>query len=161
VVRSEVARRRVRAGQPVEVDPGRSLSRALAALLSEETWSILAILSSAALAVGLFVRWLGRGVRVRVGGGVTAAVAGPALALSVAMTLAMRHDRMHLREAVVVVANARPTDEHGLAVPGATPLPEGARVEVVDASGPWQKVRFGTIEARVAASALRELARAD
>jgi hypothetical protein len=161
VVRSEVARRRVRAGQPVEVDPGRSLSRALAALLSEETWSILAIVTSAALAAGLFVRWLGRGVRVRVGGGVAAAVAGPALALAVAMTLAMRHDRMHLREAVVVVANARPTDEHGLAVPGATPLPEGARVEVVDASGPWQKVRFGTIEARVAASSLRELARAD
>ena len=40
VVRSEVARRRVRAGQPVEVDPGRSLSRALAGLLSEGTWGV-------------------------------------------------------------------------------------------------------------------------
>jgi hypothetical protein len=77
------------------------------------------------------------------------------------MTLAIRHDRMYLREAVVVGPNARPTDEHGLAVPGATSLPQGARVEVVDASGPWQKVRFGTIEVRVAASSLRELARAD
>ncbi|HEY4012161.1 MAG TPA: hypothetical protein VGM06_02385 [Polyangiaceae bacterium] len=161
IVRSEVARRRVRAGQPVEVDPGRSLSRSLARLLSEDTWSALAVASAAGLAVGLFVRWLGRAVRVRVGGGVAAAVAGPVLAVAVVMTLAMRHDRMYLREAVVVGPNARPTDEHGLAVPGATPLPQGARVEVVDASGPWQKVRFGAIEVRVAASSLRELARAD
>jgi hypothetical protein len=161
IVRSEVARRRMRAGQPVEVDPGRSLSRSLAGLLSEDTWSVLAMAAAAGLAVGLFVRWLGRAVRVRVGGGVTAAVAGPVLALAIAMTLAIRHDRMYLREAVVVGPNARPTDEHGLAVPGATSLPQGARVEVVDASGPWQKVRFGTIEVRVAASSLRELARAD
>ena len=54
----------------------------------------------------------------------------------VAMTLAARHDRLDVREAVVVAAGARPTDERGIALAGATPLPEGARVEVVDSRGP-------------------------
>ncbi len=161
IVRSEVARRRARAGQPVEVDPGRSLSRALAGLLAEDTWAILAIVASATLSVGMFIRWLARATRLRIAGTVSAALAGVVLALSVLMTLAVRHDREHVREAVVVVPNARPTDAHGLAIPGATPLPEGARVEIVDPQSAWPLVRFGAIEARLGASALRELARAD
>jgi hypothetical protein len=161
VVRSEIARRRLRAGDPVEVDPGRSLARAVARLLRESTWSRLAIASSAALFVSLFVGWLARARRVRITGGVTAGVAAPMLALSIAMTLAARHDRRHVREAVVVAANARPSNERGLAVPGATPLPEGARVEVIEALGPFSRVRFGSIEARIASNALRELARAE
>lgn len=159
VVRSELARRRLRAGQPVEVDPGRSLARTLASLLGEDTWSVLAVASSAALAAGLFVRWLARASRVRISGSVTAGVAGPLLALAVVMTLATRHDRMQLREAIVVVENARPTDDHGLAIPGATPLSEGARVEVLDTQGAWPEVRVGTVQSRIGASALRELAR--
>jgi hypothetical protein len=161
VLRSELARRRLRAGQPVEVDPGRSLSRTLASLLGEDTWSVLAVVSAAAFAGGLFVRWLAGATRARISGGVVAAVAGPALTLAVVMTLATRHDRTHMREAVVVVASARSTDDHGLAIPGATPLSEGARVEVVDAHGAWPEVRFGSIQVRVGASALRDLARAE
>jgi hypothetical protein len=159
VVRSELARRRLRAGQPVEVDPGPSLSRTLASLLGEDTWSVVAVASSVALAAGLFVRWLAGASRVRISGSVTAGVAGPFLALAVLMTLATRHDRTHLREAIVVVENARPTDDHGLAIPGATPLSEGARVEVLDTQGAWPEVRFGTVQARIGSSALRELAR--
>jgi hypothetical protein len=159
VVRSEVARRRTRAGQPVEVDPGRSLTRTVASLLAEDTWAALAVGASALLALGLLVRWLSRAPRLRVACGVAAGVAAPMLAVSIAMTLAARHDRLGLREAVVVTSSARPTDERGIAVVGATPLPEGARVEVVEARGPWTRVRFGTIEASVAAGALRDLAR--
>lgn len=158
-VRSEVARRRVRAGEPVEVDPGRSLARTVASVLSEDTWSALAALSSASAGLALFVRWLARRRQLRVAGGVAAGVAAPALALAVAMTLAARHDRMHLREGVVVTGSARPTDERGMVVPGAAAFPEGARVELVDARGPWTHVRFGSIEAWLASSALRELAR--
>ena len=161
VIRSEVARRRVRAGEPVEVDPGRSLARALAHLLREDTWSVIAAVSSAALAVGLFVRGRASARRVRIAGGVGAGIAAPVLALAVAMTLAARNDRMHLREAVVVAANAQPIDERGITLPGATPLPEGARVELVEARGAWTLVRFGSIEARIASSGLRELARAE
>jgi hypothetical protein len=161
LVRSEIARRRVRAGEPVEVDPGRSLARTVAGLLAEDTWAGIAVVTSAALAAGLFVRWLARAGRVRVSGGVVAGVAAPLLAAAVAMTVAARHDRTHLREAVVVVSNARPSDERGITTPGATPLPEGSRVELVDARGAWSHVRFGSIETWLASSAVRELARAE
>jgi hypothetical protein len=161
VVRSEVARRKVRAGEPVEVDPARSLARTLAGLLPEDAWSAIAAASSAILGLGLFVRWMANARRARIGGGVAAGVAGPALVIAIGMTLAARHDRMHLREAVLVVANARPTDEHGIATPGAMALPEGARVEIVDTRGAWSRVRFGSKDLWIASTALRPLARAD
>jgi len=159
LVRSEVAKRRARAGDPAAVDPGRSLGRALAGLLLEDTWAILASVASAALSLGLFVRWLARARRVRVTGGVTAGVAAPVLAAALAMTLAARHDRATLREAIVVVPSARPADDRGITMAGATPLPEGARVEVVEVRGAWSRVRFGTIDAWVSSGTLRELAR--
>ncbi len=162
-VRGEVARRRLRAGQAVEVDVGRSLARALAGLLGEDAWALMALAASAALAMGLFVRWLAGHPRARVGGGVLAGVAAPVLLFVIMMTLTARRDRLSLTEAVVVGA-ARPTDEHGVTLPGSTPLPEGARVEVVGPPGearPSVHVRAGTLDAWVSASALRELARAD
>jgi hypothetical protein len=161
LVRSEVARRRVRAGEPVEVDPGRSLSRTLARLLAEDTWALLAVIASATFAFGLFVRWFARAHRMRIFGGVAAGVAVPVLAVATAMTLAARHDRTRVREAVVVVPNSRPSDARGITLPGATPLPEGSRVEVVDERGSWDHIRFGSIEAWMASNTLRELARAD
>jgi len=157
-VRGEVARRRLRAGQPVEVDPGRSLSRTLAGLLVENTWAVVALAASALLGLGLFVRWLARRPRVRVGGGVMAGVAAPALAFALAMTAAARHDRLSLVEAVVVSSNARPTDERGVTVPGSTPVPEGARVEVVGERGESTRVRFGALDAWLPAGSLRPLA---
>jgi hypothetical protein len=159
VVRGEIARRRMRAGEPVEVDPGRSLARTVAALLAEDTWALLSVVASAVLAIGLFVRWLARAPRVRVAGGVSAGVAAPLVAVAVAMTLAAQHDRASLREAVVVVASERPSDPRGIALPGATPLPEGARVEVVGERGAWTRVRFGAVDAWVSSAGLRELAR--
>jgi hypothetical protein len=161
IVRNEIARRRVRAGEPVEVDPGRSLSRALASLLPEWAWSALAVLLSMAFAAGLSARTWARRPRARIAGGVVASVGGPALALAVVMTLAARHDRRSLQEAVVVTPGARLIDPRGLAVPGATPLPEGARVEIVEAHGASTRVRFGAIDAWVSASALRDIARID
>jgi hypothetical protein len=159
IVRSEVARRRMRAGEPVEIDPGRSLSRTVAALLAEDTWASLSVACSATLAVALFVRWLGRGRRARVAGSVVASIAAAALAVSVVMTLAARQDRVSLHEAIVVVAGARTTDARGIALPGGMPLPEGARVEILGRGGTATHVRFGTTEAWVATGALRELAR--
>ena len=161
IVRSEVARRRMRANEPVEVDPGRSLSRTVAGLLAENTWAVVAAAASALLALGLFVRWVSREPRTRIGGGVAAGVAAPALLVGIAMTLAARHDRLSLREAVVVSASARPTDDRGIVLSGAVPLPEGARVEVTEARGASSHVRFGSIEAWLPASTLRDLARPD
>ena len=159
VLRSEVARRRTQAGESVEVDPGRSLGRTLAGLLGEDTWSIATIVASAILAMGLFARWLARERRVRIGGGVAAGLAAPVLVLSALMTLSARHDRRSLVEAVVVTAVARPVDERGVTTPGANPLPEGARVEVLETLGARTRVRFGTIDEWVPAGSLRELVR--
>jgi hypothetical protein len=159
VVRSEVARRRTLAGQSVEVDPGRSLGRTVADLVSEDTWSAMAAAASATLALGLFLRWLATERRVRVGGGVAAGLAVPAILLAVAMILVSRHDRLALHEAVLVTSGARPSDARGVVLPGATPLPEGARVELVEARGAWARVRFGALDAWVPTTALRDLAR--
>jgi hypothetical protein len=161
VVRSEIARRRLRAGEPVEVDPGRSLARTLAGLLPEGVWSAMAAAFSAALAAGLCARAWGRRPRIRITGGVMASVAAPAMAVAIGMTLAARHDRWTLREAVVVAPSARPIDLRGLAVPGAAPLPEGARVEIVETRGPSTRVRFGIVDAWVSSGTLRELSRSD
>jgi hypothetical protein len=159
IVRSEVARRRMRAGEPATVDPGRSLSSTVAAMLAEDTWADVAVALAAVLAAALFVRWIARRRRAHVAGGVAAAIAGAALAVSVTMTLASRRDRLSLHEAVVVSAAARTTDEHGIALPGAVPLPEGARVEVLETTGASTRVRFGSVQAWVAAGTLRDLAR--
>jgi hypothetical protein len=161
IVRGEIARRRLRAGEPIELEPGRSLGRTLAGLLPEGVWSAMAVVLSVALAGGLFARgWSGR-ARIRIAGGVVAFVAAPALAVAVGMTLAARHDRWTLREAVIVAPGARPIDLRGLVMPGATQLPEGARVEVVESRGASTHVRFGAIDAWIPSGALRELARID
>lgn len=158
-VRSEIARRRARAGEPVVVDPARSLGRAVGGLLSEEVWALLALIGSLVIGAGLFVRRLATTPRIRVAGGTAAGVATPVLVAAAVMTLAVRSDRLNLHEAVVITAGARPTDERGLSVPGAAPLPEGARVEVLEARGSVSRVRFGSVEAWVASVALREIAR--
>lgn len=160
VVRGEVARRRLRAGQSVEmVDAGRTFGRAVASLLREEVWSALCVVASVLLALGLFARWIAPQTRVRVAGGVSAAVFAPVLALAIAMTLAARHDRLTLREGVIVTAAARPIDERGVSIPGATVLPEGARVEIVDMRSGETRVRFGAGDTWLASGAVRELAR--
>jgi hypothetical protein len=158
-IRSEVARRRTSAGEPVEVDPARSLGRAVAGLLSEDVWANIGTAAAAFLGLGLFVQWLAKARRARVAGAVGAGVAAPVLLIAIVMTLAARSDRLNLREAVVVAPGVRPTDERGLVVPGATSLPEGARVEIIESRAASSRVRFGTIEAWVAGSALREIAR--
>jgi hypothetical protein len=159
VVRSELAKRRARAGQPIEVDPGRSLGRTLSSLMPEDAWADLCVFTSALLGLSLFVRWLGRARRLRVGGGIAAGVATPVLAVAIAMTLAARHDRTFLRESVIVTNTARPADERGIVLPGAVALPEGARVEVVETRAGLSHVRFGTVDAWVPSDALREVAR--
>jgi hypothetical protein len=159
VVRSEVAKRRMRAGEPSAVDPGRSFASSLASLLAEDTWAFLCAAASLASAAGLFARWLARQPRVRVAGAVFAGVGAPLVAASMAMTLAARSDRLNLHEAVVIRANARPEDERGLTLPGASALPEGARVEVLDSRPGRRRIRFGAIGAWIASDALRDLAR--
>ena len=159
ILRSEVARRRTQAGESVEVDPGRSLGRTVSSLLEEDAWAWLAVFCSAAMSAGLFARWRWTERRARIAGGVAAGLAAPGLVLAVAMALVARHDRLSLHEGIVVNPSVRPSDERGVVAPGVTPLPEGARVEMVEDSASRTRFRFGRIEGWIPTSALRELAR--
>lgn len=161
IVRAEVARRRGRSGEPVELDQTPSLGRTVAHLVAEDAWAGGAGVASIALGVALFVRWLASSRRVRVGATIAVAAAVPLLVIFSLLAAAMRDERLHRREAVVVSAGARPTDERGITVPGATPLPEAALVEIVEERAGLVRVRWGTIEAWVQSSGVRTIARGD
>ena len=158
-VRAEVGRRKAREGITVDVEqhptPWRTASRAL----SENEWAAIAIAASFILAGALFLRWLARGPRERAGAAIAIAVSAPLLVLAAALARTSRHDRLWLKEAIVVTPAARPSDAHGIVLPQAQPLPEAARVEVLDQNAAWTEVRWGALDAWVPTSTLRPLAK--
>lgn len=142
-VRAEVARRRARGGDPVEMDHGASPVRAIVRLLAEDTWMMVAGVLALALSIGIVVRAVAKGSRAKVAGTTTLSVSGTLL-LAVALVMwAARDDRLHLREGIIVVPNARLLDDRHIAVNGAPALPEGARVRLVETSGEFTKIEFG------------------
>lgn len=160
VIRTEVARRRARAGEPVEIDPGVPALRVAARLLEEETWFWIAAVASLLIAAGFGARAWSGARRVRIAGVVVAGASSLVLAASAGLAWKARSDRLHLHEAVVVAPAARPCDAHGIAITGATPLPEAARVELLDDErGSFSRVRFGATETWVPSSTLREIER--
>jgi hypothetical protein len=164
VVRAEVARRRALAGEPVDVDPGVSLARAVVELASEETWTGLALFSSALLTAALFVRWrttAQRLRRLRIAAAIALAATSPLLLLTGVLAAAARDQRLHLREGVVVAESARLADDRHIVVAGASPLPEAARVTIEDSSGGWTRIRFGAARGWVPSSTVRPIARAE
>ena len=160
-IRAEVARRRALAGEPVDVDPGVSLGRAIVSLASEDAWSALTGAAALILTIALFVRWLSLARRVRIGAAIAMAVAGPLLAGGALLVLAARDQRLHLREGVIVSESARLSDEHHITLPGAAPLPEAARVTIDETGGGWARVRFGAQRGFVPSPSVRPLARPD
>ena len=160
-IRAEVARRRALAGEPVDVDPGVSLGRAIVSLASEDAWGVLAALAALVLTLSLFVRRLSVARRVRIGAAITMGAAGPLLAGGVLLVLSARDQRLHLREGVIVSESARLSDEHHITLPGAAPLPEAARVTIEVAGGGWARVRFGVQHGFVPSPSVRPLARTD
>jgi hypothetical protein len=157
IVRAEVARRRARSGDPVEVEQSPRPHVAVARALSEDAWSGLAIASSCVLAIALAVRIRGKARRVRVGATVALALSAIILASSMGAAALRKHERSSLEEAIVVVPQARPEDASGLAKQG-VPLPEGARVEILEWHGGLAHFRWGDQNAWLPASALRTLA---
>lgn len=158
-VRTEIGRRRAREGNAVEIEQRRPAWRALSRLLSENAWSGLALASSLLLGAGLFFRWKSPTGRRRGASATMIAVAVPAVLLTTSLAATARHDRLYVREGVIVAASARPSDARGIALPGGTPLPEGARVEILGASAAWTEVRAGAVDAWIPTSTLRPIAR--
>jgi hypothetical protein len=86
-------------------------------------------------------------------------VAAPLLVGGAALTLGARSERLHLIEGIVVAATARPADEKGIALPGATPLPEAARVQILDERPGWVRVERSNVVAWLPSQTVRPLAR--
>jgi hypothetical protein len=159
VVRQEVARRAARSDESAVLDQGMPLGRSVAHVLPEEGWAVLAAVASALLGIGLFVRALADSTRGKVGGAIVTAIAMPLLVAGASLALARRHERLTLREAVVVVPGARPADDRGIARTGVTPIPEAALAEVVADKPGWIDVRWGAVEGWVPSSAVRAVAK--
>jgi hypothetical protein len=158
-IRAEVARRRVRAGDPALLDQGTPLARALVELLPENAWAVLAAVASVALGVGLFARGTASDRRRRIGATLVCTIAGPLLVLGAALALAARSDRLHLVEGIIVAPSARPADEKGIAVSGAASIPEAARVAIAGDRPGWVRVRWGNLVAWIPSQTVRPIAR--
>lgn len=158
-VRAEVARRRSRGGDPIELESGVSLGRSIVRLLPENAWAVLAALSSLAFSIGLVVRARAELRRAKVAGSTTMGVAGAMLVVTSLIVHAARDARLHAREAVVIAPSTRLLDDKRVAVVGAAPLPEGARVELLDEGPDFAKIAYGRAQGWVAASAILPMAK--
>ncbi len=158
VVRGEVARRKARAGEPVDLDKGDPLGRAIVRLAPEWLWERAALLATLVMTVALIVRRRSSARRVRLGAAISFAVTAPALVALLALTLAARHERLDVRDGVVISAAAHLADERGIALAGGATVPEGARVRVVEARTGLSRIVWGTTEGWLQAAAVRPLA---
>ncbi len=158
-VRAEVAKRRSRAGDPIEVENGVSLGRSIVKLLPENVWATLAGLCALALAVGIVVRARATLRRPKVAGTTTAAMAAGLLAITALIVHTARDIRHHVRDAVVIAPSARLLDAQHLAVSSVAPLPEAARIQLLDESGDFAHVIAGRVEGWLPSSSVLPMAK--
>jgi hypothetical protein len=127
-------------------------------LLPEDTWGLAAAAGSVALGIALFVRRFAATRRLRIGATIAVSVAASMLALGALAAAVARDDRLHFREGVIVSSSARPSDNRGVARPGAPPLPEAARVRIVESKPGWTRVRWGGLDAWLPSPSVRPIA---
>lgn len=160
-VQAEIARRKAKQQESVAVRP--RLSRAIAALLPEQLWAMLAALCSFAVALGIVVRRLAESALARLTGTVAIGV-GSALGLVFGVgAYAAEQFRVNSQLAVVVVPEARLTNELGRPLPykrGAdtTTVPEGASVYVRERRDGRCLVEWGSTDGWLSLSDVRILA---
>lgn len=159
-VRSEIARRRAR-NSSRELLQRPALGRALAGLLPENAWAILAAIGSLFLTIGLGLRSFVRRRGAEIAGAV--GVASGLLIGTFAGTFAAiaQNYRVTSRPAVIVAPEARWLTEDGRAAPRVGPsnvIPEGALVHVrAERNGRYQ-VEWGSLEGWVQGTQVRILA---
>jgi hypothetical protein len=153
LVRAEVTRKRARHSRDT-VDVRPTLDRVIVGLADEQTWGLSAFAASLALAFGLVLR--PRPGRAHIAGSILVPTAAVALLALAPLAYAARAMRLSSRPGVVIVAEARFTDDRGNAVPGEE-MPEGASVEVGEQRGALVHVRWGVAEGWVPAADVRVL----
>jgi hypothetical protein len=142
-VRAEVAKRRSRSGDPIELEHGVSLGRSIVKLLPENVWAILAAVCSLALCAGIVLRARAQVKRLAVAGTTTCAVAGGLLLVTSMLLQNARNLRLHVREAVVIAPSTRLLDDKHVALLSVPALPEGERVELLDERADFAHVVAG------------------
>ncbi len=165
-VRSEVARRRLRVGEPANVEKRGSLGRTVMLATSEDAWAAIAWSASVLFAISLFVRSMTNGRRLRVASTISSLISGLALIVCASLATGARMARNEARAGVIVTSSARLSDERGVALVNADPLPEGARIEVDLAHAPNAKpglvfIRWGDANGYIVEAAARLLARVE
>ena len=158
-VRAEVAKRRARGGDPIELEHGVSLGRSIVKLLPENVWAILAALSSLALTVGIVLRARAQVRRLKVAGTTTCVIAGGLLVVLALVVQSARDIRLHVREAVVIAPATRLLDEKHVALLSVAPLPEGARVQLLDEGSDFAHVVAGRAVGWLPSSAIVPMAK--
>jgi hypothetical protein len=160
-VQSEIARRKSKQSSSVVVRP--KLTRALVGLLSERTWSLLAALSSLVVTVGLVVRRVSQHPLSRLSGLVALYVGAVLLLVFGVGAYAAEQFRVTSQPAVVVVPEARLTNETGRPLPvkrgaDSTSVPEGATVYVRERREGRCLVEWGSTDGWLSLSDVRLLA---
>jgi hypothetical protein len=159
-VQGEIARRKSQQAESVMVRP--RLGRAIAALLPEQLWAALALLGSLVLAGGVVLRRLTTRGLPHLTGAVAIGVGAAVLAGFGAGTYAAYHYRTTSRPAVVVVPEARLTNETGRPLPfkagaDSTTVPEGATIYVKDQREGRCLVEWGNTDGWLSSSDVRLL----
>ncbi len=159
IVRSEIARRRSRSGESIEIEHGVSLGRAIAGLLPENVWATIAGMMALLLSSAIILRRWQTTPRGRVAATTLGGLSGGLLVLTAIVAWAARDARLHLHEGVLIVPNARLLDGKHLAMEGVAPLPEGARAQVVEETGGFSRIVIGGREGYLPSSAILPLAK--
>lgn len=158
-VRAEVARRRARSGEPVDLEHGVSLGRSIVGLLPENVWALLAIVLATVLTIALAVRARVTLARAKVAATTTCAVSGAVLAITALCAWSARDARLHLREGVVVTPNARLLDDRHVVRDAVAPIAEATRVRIVDEGGGYARVSVAGQDGWLPSSAVLPIAK--
>jgi hypothetical protein len=95
--------------------------------------------------------------RLKVAATTTSAIAGSLLLITSILVFAARDARLHVREAIVIAQSARLLDTRHLAIEGASALPEGVRVRVLEEGGGFSRIVVGGTEGYLPSSAVLPL----
>ena len=159
-VQGEIARRKSRQAESVLVRS--RLGRAIAALLPEQVWAALALLGSLVLALGVVLRRTMTHGLPRLSGAVAIGVGAALLAGFGSGAYAAYQYRVSSQPAVIVVPEARLTNETGRPLPyktgaDSTAVPEGATVYVKERREGRCLVEWGNTDGWLSLSDVRLL----
>ncbi len=158
VLRGDIARRRARSGDPVEMDE-LSLGRSLVRLLPQDVWAFLAIACSVTLTIALTARRRVKTTRTRTALATIAAISLPVTIASAGLVWGARYDRVYLREGIVVGVNVKPADVRHITIPGKSPIAEGTRVRTLETDDGYVHIRASSLNAWIPENQVLPLAK--